>query len=121
MDEFLKQILATQERIATALEQIASRHGHQEAAPAAATAGKPAAEKKAAEKKVEEKPAEPEAPAGPSYTIDEVRAALKEFRAIEGNVAMLEILKKHGGGKESLPEIDAKYYHDIMEAAGAGK
>ncbi len=125
MDEFMKQHLANQERIAKALEGIAANGGGGFVAPAAdKPADKPAikpADKPAT--KLAEKPAEPEAPAepeGPTYTIDEVRAALKEYRAIEGAPAMLEVLKTHGG-KEALTEVDPKHFPAIMEAVGAAK
>lgn len=125
MDEFLNKLLASQERIAAALEKIAANGGTLAAAPAKAEekpAAKPAT--KPAEKKEEPKPAsEPEPPAepeGPTYTIDEVRAALKEYRAIEGAPAMLEVLKTHGG-KEALTEVDPSAFPAIMEAVGAAK
>lgn len=139
MDEFLKQLLASQERIAAALEKIAAKEtvtvgevsvtATPEAAAAVKEAAKPATkpvEKKAEAPKEEPKPEpepEPEAPAepeGPTYTIDEVRAALKEYRAIEGAPAMLEVLKTHGG-KEALTEVDPSAFPAIMEAVGAAK
>ena len=116
MDEFFKQHLANQVRIATALEAIAANGGGGFVAPA--TTEKPAAPKTTTTKPAaEEKPAPaPE----PQYTLDEVRAALKEYRSIEGAPAMLEVLKTHGHN-ESLPEVDPKYYPAIMEAVGAAK
>jgi hypothetical protein len=127
VDDFFKQFLGTQERIAAALEKIVANGGGGFVAGAGAVAEEAKTLAKAstkAEEKEQAKPVEPETPAvpeGPVYTIDEVRAALKEFRAIEGNVAMLEVLKTNGGGKESLPEIDAKHFPAIMEAVGAAK
>lgn len=124
MDELLAKFIATQERIASALEKIAANGGGGfVAAPAETTADKPAdkpatkAADKPAEKPVE-KPAEPEEPAS-EYTLEQVRAALKEYRAIEGAAAMLEVLKTHGGGATELPGLDEKFYAPIMEAIGS--
>ncbi len=137
MDDFMKQFLAYLERIATAVESIAANGGGGFVASTATPAGKAdtkaaddkaAAEAKAkadkiaaAEAKVaaDVKAAE-EAAKGPVYTLDEVRAALKEYRAIEGAPAMLEVLKVHGG-KEALTEVDPKDFAAIMTAVGAAK
>lgn len=52
------------------------------------------------------------------YTIDQVRAALKEYRGIEGATAMLEIIKTHGGA-EQLTSVDPSKFGAIMEAINA--
>lgn len=132
MDDLIKQFIANQERIAAALEKIAANGGGfvAQMAPAAeAEPAKPADKAKPAKPADTVKPAEPakqpdpepEQPAAESaFSLDEVRAALKEYRAIEGSPAMLEVLKTHGG-KESLPDIDASCYAAIMEAIGFTK
>lgn len=81
----------------------------------------------AADPKPAPKPAPKQEPAPPpkepetdpleegGFTIDQVRAALKEYRAIEGAAAMVEVLKTHGGS-DKLTNIDPSNYAAIMEA-----
>lgn len=69
----------------------------------------------------EKKPSPPPAAAadaGKAYTLDQVRNALKEYRAIEGAPAMLEVLKTHGGAA-SLTEVKPENYAAIMAAVSA--
>jgi hypothetical protein len=120
-------------RIADALEKIAARHGEQSGLVAAAVAQVTKAETKAAaaeaaaqtptEPKAEVK-AEPvvEAVVEPeksaptvTVTLEEVRTALKEYRAIEGATAMLSVLKKHGEVDE-LSKLDPSKYAAVLAA-----
>ena len=89
-------------------------------APAATKATKPAAKKTAAKKAApkEEPAAEPEAeetsdPDGP--TLDEVRAKLKEYAALEGKENAIQILKDNGAS--SIGELDESKYAAVIAAA----
>jgi hypothetical protein len=70
-------------------------------------ADKPAAKK-------EEPAEEPAAPDGPSR--DEVRAKLKEYAALEGKEAAIQILKDNGAA--SIGELDEAKFADVMKACG---
>lgn len=122
VDEFMSKHLEAMGRIADALEKIAANGGTTVNVGAATAAETPAREtpKKEEPKKEEPKPAPPEEPSGPTYTIDQVRAALKEYRAVEGAPAMLEVLKTHGGADE-LTKVAPEKFHDLMVAVGAAE
>ncbi len=66
---------------------------------------KKAAAKKAAAKKAAEKE-------GP--TVEEVRKTLKEYAAIEGKAAAIEILNETGGAA-SVGELDAEKYQAVID------
>lgn len=128
------------ERIATALETIAKNGGslsvvHQQVGEVSETkvdvkagddaaAKKAAADKKAAEaaakKKADEeaaaKKAADEAAAkaatGDGPSIDDVRAALKAYREIEGAAAMLDVLKQFGA--ENLQALKPEHFADVI-------
>lgn len=120
ISDFAKQFIASQERIASALEAIvANGGGGFVASTTTAAKDKPAEKTKPAEKHAEkpaEKAPEPEVPSEPEITVDVVRSALKEYRMIEGTPAMMEILKIHGGGKETLADIAPSCFPAIMKA-----
>jgi hypothetical protein len=68
---------------------------------------------------VEEAPAAVEVdplaePAGEPPTIDEVRAALKAYRDVEGAAAMMEVLKNHGAA--NLQDLKVDQYAAIIAA-----
>ncbi len=85
---------------------------------AAATKRKAAREKKKvaeeAEKAEEEAAAETKESSGPSR--DDVRKALKEYAALEGKTAAIQILTDNGAA--SIGELDEANYADIIEACG---
>lgn len=123
MDKYIEAFLKTQADISGHLARIAEALESQQAwnstatptAPVAPAAAAAAVEKKPEPKAVEKAP-EPksEEPAGPTLLV--VRAALKEYRAIEGAPAMLEILKVHGGGVQELTAVKEVFYPAIMKA-----
>ena len=60
--------------------------------------------------------AEPDPLDGPGdeakYTVDQVRAALKDYRDIEGSAAMMEVLRKHGA--DSLGALKPEAFAGVM-------
>lgn len=50
-------------------------------------------------------------------TLEEVRKALKEYAAIEGKEAAIQILKDHGAS--SMSELDEEHYADVVAACDA--
>ena len=83
--------------------------------PAEKTTTKPAATK--ATEKPADKPAE--APK-PEHDLEAVRTVLKEYRAIEGSPAMLELIATHGGGVSDLASLKPEFYDSVFAAATAG-
>lgn len=73
-----------------------------------------AAEKKAA--KAAEKAANEKTTATSTHTIDEVRAKLKEYAALEGKEKAIQILKDNGA--DSIGELDEAKFDDVVTACG---
>lgn len=86
-------------------------------AEAEAAAKKKAEEEAAAAAAAEVDPLGGDAPAEEEkkYTIDDVRKALQEYRAIEGAPAMMEVLKT-AGKAESLNAVKPENFAAIMAA-----
>lgn len=85
-------------------------------AEAEAAAKKKAEEEAAAAKAAEVDPlADPPAAEEKPITIDDVRKALMDYRAIEGAPAMMEILKTHGKA-DSLGAVKPENFAAIMTA-----
>lgn len=59
----------------------------------------------------DEQPAEPEEP---SFTEDEVRKALKNFRDINGSDAVMKVLKDHGAS--GMGSLKPEQYASVMKA-----
>lgn len=118
------------ERIATALETIAKNGGslsvvHNQVGEVSETkvdvkagedaAAKAAADKKAAEEAAAKKAADAAAASaatGDGKTIDDVRAALKAYREIEGAAAMLDVLKEFGA--ENLQALKPEHFAAVI-------
>lgn len=83
----------------------------------AKAAAAPAAAK--ANGKAEDPPAETKAeePASDGPSRDDVRAALKDFSAIEGKPAAVKILKEHGAA--SISELAEDKFASVIAAATA--
>lgn len=81
---------------------------------AAAKKKRLAAEKAAAEETTEAETVE-EAPAS-EHSRDDVRAKLKEYAALEGKEAAIQILKDNGAA--SIGELDEAKFASVMEACG---
>lgn len=101
-----------------AINNLAAAVAGSGSAPAApATEGKkaePAKGKKAEPAKAEEPKAEEKAE--PKYTLEEVRAKLKDYAAIEGKDAAIKILKDNGAA--SISELDEAAYEKVVAACG---
>lgn len=103
---------------AKAAEEAAKKKAAEEAAKKKAVA-EAKAKKEAEEKAAAAAEVDPLDDAGAveekAYTLDDVRKALMEYRAIEGAPAMMEVLKTHGGA-ESLSAVKPANYAAIMKA-----
>lgn len=107
----LEQALA--DNTAAIKELTAALTEGQQAAPKPATTK---ADKKNETKPAGEKPAEPKQetkPKGP--TVDDVRAALKAYAAIEGKPAALEKLKTVGGA-ETVQDLPEGKYQAVIDS-----
>lgn len=112
----------TLERIAKALETIAANGGTQivgSSEPIKVETPKKETVKKEAKKAAaepdpiaDEKPAK----AASEFTIEHVRDALKAYREIEGQDAMLDILKQQGGGAKNLAELKEEHFAAVINA-----
>lgn len=124
IEKNLEALATNTGRIADALEQLVSLAGSAPVTITPAPATEPVKEepkKPAAAKKVETKkqpapepepevdPLDDDQPAAPeaTFTPDEVRAALRTYRDVEGDGAMMAVLKSFGAtGMGSLKESD---------------
>lgn len=87
-----------------------------EAAAAEAKAAKAKRDAEEAEEAEAAAAKKAEEDAGPKLTLEEVRAKLKEYAAIEGKDAAIKILKDHGAA--SISELDEAKYADVVAACG---
>jgi len=96
-------------------EDAAAKAAADKKAAEAAAAKKAAADKKAAEEAAAKKAADAAAASaatGDGKTIDDVRAALKAYREIEGAAAMLDVLKEFGA--ENLQALKPEHFAAVI-------
>lgn len=133
IEDTLAAILAAQERTATAMEALLAFTQGQTALSFPGSTGEapPAEEKKPTTRKApakkEEEPAPPPAAEEPdplddadpldeaeeTFTEDQVRAALKDYRDINGGDAVMAILEKHGA--KGMGSLKKEHYAAVMK------
>ncbi len=113
--EFSDEAMAALMDLTTAINSLASASGVGEGVELTETDDEPAPKaKKAAAKKAAKKAAAKEGP-----SIEEVRKTLKDYAAIEGKAAAIEILNETGGAA-SVGELEEDKYQDVIDKSNEG-
>ncbi len=111
--EFSDEAMAALTDLTTAINSLASASGVGEEVEIEET-DEPAPKVKKAAKKATKKAAVKEGP-----SIEEVRKTLKDYAAIEGKAAAIEILNETGGAA-SVGELEEDKYQDVIDKCNEG-
>lgn len=136
IEENLARLADAQERTATAIEAVlailasaptggvvVAKAPTTRKAPPKATDTPPPAEEQQPDPEPEKDPLDEgdpldDAPAEPEvkkWTEDEVRAALKSYREINGGDAVMTVLEEHGGGAKGMGSLKPEFYAAVMK------